>query len=162
MTGMTVKGKEKQVILPNLYYELQSSLEKNSSMSYREIAYDRGYTVVLWWIPFAIWCVDASHFLGESVKDERRMGSFKTYWITISVWMDFDYTNMHNDSTRIMKYQVLWTHIAPLSSYQLQSKMNYFNRAGSPRVILWLPGTTYKEPMPKVTCWELLVDIHYK
>lgn len=47
MTGMTVKGEEKQVVLPNLYQELQSSLYKNSGMSYCEIAYDRRYNVEL-------------------------------------------------------------------------------------------------------------------
>lgn len=70
MTGMAVKGGEKQVILPSIYSELQSSLEKSSSMSYCGIAYDRNYNVLFQWTPFTIWCGNAACFLGKCTEDE--------------------------------------------------------------------------------------------
>lgn len=72
MTGMAVKGKEKQVIAPSVYQKLESSLGENSSMSYCEIAYDGRYDVLLQRSPFTIWCVNTACFLGEGTEDERR------------------------------------------------------------------------------------------
>lgn len=106
MTGITVKGEGKQMILLNLSEELQCSSERNLSMSCCGLASERRCSVVLWLILVTIWCA-IPFVLGECTKVKGERTPPKAYWRRSWVWMDFDYTAMHSDSMRRVKYHSL-------------------------------------------------------
>lgn len=62
-------------------------------MSYCEIAYDGRYDVLLRRSPFTIWCVNTACFLGGRHWGWETKPS-KKYWTILSIWIDFDYSNL--------------------------------------------------------------------
>lgn len=119
-------------------------------MSYCKIAYDRRYDVVLWLIPFTIWCVDTSCFLGECTKDERRKESFESVsnnHLSLNEFWLYHHAQWLHDSNEIPdSLNACWANLQLLTSVKYEQ--DGIQQDGPPRIIPWIPGTVWKGPRP--------------